>query len=147
LKEIASGIANGTIRTLIVFGEDVTRFGISAELLGKVETLVVSDILPNATTKLAHVLLPGCAHAEKRGTFVNAKGRVQRFLKAVEPPGNARPEAEFLEELLALLAGSEAAHGNVFSMEALFNRMAREIPALSGIEWAKLGDGGAPAAV
>jgi NADH-quinone oxidoreductase subunit G len=147
LKEIASGIANGTIRTLIVFGEDVTRVGIGGELLGKLETLVVSDILPNPTTKLAHVLLPGCAHAEKRGTFINAKGRVQRFLKAVEPPGNARPEAEFLEELLALLAGSEAGNGRIFSMEALFNRMARELPALSGIEWAKLGDGGAPAAV
>ncbi len=147
LKEIASGIANGTIRTLIVFGEDVTRVGIGAELLGKLETLVVSDILPNATTKMAHVLLPGCAHAEKRGTFINAKGRVQRFLKAVEPPGNARPEAEFLEELLALHAGAEAGHIRAFSMESLFNRMARELPGLSGIEWAKLGDGGAPAAV
>ena len=59
-----------------------------ADLLGKLETLIVSDILPNATTKLAHYLLPGCAHAEKRGTFTNTKGRVQKFMKAVEPPGD-----------------------------------------------------------
>ncbi len=148
LKEIAAGIASGRITTLIVFGEDVTRHGIGPDLLEKLEMLVVSDILPNETTKRAHVLLPGCAHAEKRGTFVNAKGRVQRFLKAVEPPGDARPEAEFLEELLARLsgpdAGSTAAPAVVFSMESLFNRMAREVPALAGIEWAKLGEGGAP---
>ncbi len=73
LPKIADGIRSGKIKTLIVFGEDVTKHGIGADLLGKLETLIVSDILPNATTKLAHYLLPGCAHAEKRGTFTNAK--------------------------------------------------------------------------
>ncbi len=61
---------------------------------------IVSDILPNETTRLAHYLLPGCAHAEKRGTFTNTKGRVQKFMKAVEPRGEARPEWEFLHELV-----------------------------------------------
>jgi NADH-quinone oxidoreductase subunit G len=100
LPQIAAGIQSGKIKTLVVFGEDVTRHGISAELLGKLDTLIVSDILPNATTKLAHYLLPGAAHAEKRGTFTNTKGRVQKFMKAVEAPGDARPEWEFLHDLV-----------------------------------------------
>ena len=100
LPKIAEGIRSGRIKTLIVFGEDVTRHGLGADLLGKLETLIVSDILPNETTRLAHYLLPGCAHAEKRGTFTNTKGRVQKFMKAVEPPGDARPEWEFLRELV-----------------------------------------------
>ena len=100
LPKIAEGIRSGRIKTLIVFGEDVTRHGMGADLLGKLETLIVSDILPNETTRLAHYLLPGCAHAEKRGTFTNTKGRVQKFMKAVEPPGDARPEWEFLHELV-----------------------------------------------
>ena len=54
----------------------MTRQGIDAELLARLETLIVSDILPNATTSLAHYLLPGCAHAEKRGTFTNSKGEI-----------------------------------------------------------------------
>ncbi|MGE3311671.1 MAG: molybdopterin-dependent oxidoreductase [Limisphaerales bacterium] len=148
LKEIAGGIAAGRITTLIVFGEDVTRHGIGVDLLDKLEMLIVSDILPNETTKRAHHLLPGCAHAEKRGTFINAKGRIQRFLKAVEPPGDARPEAEFLDELLGVLAGQDApSNGTLataFSMESLFNRMAREVPALARVTWAELGEGGAP---
>jgi len=64
LARIEAGIESGKIKTLIVFGEDVTKHGIGADVLGKLETLIVSDILPNATTKLAHYILPGCAHAE-----------------------------------------------------------------------------------
>ena len=138
LAKIAEGIRNGQIKTLIVFGEDVTRHGIGAELLGKLELLVVSDILPNATTGRAHYLLPGCAHAEKRGTFTNTKGRVQKFMKAVEPPGDARPEWEFLHELLFNVTGQDG----YISMEGLFNQMAREVPAFQGLTWAGLGDTG-----
>jgi NADH-quinone oxidoreductase subunit G len=138
LKQIADGIRSGTIKTLIVFGEDVTKAGISADLLGKLETLIVSDILPNQTTARAHYLLPGCAHAEKRGTFINVKGRLQKFMKTVEAPGDARPEWEFLHELVHNVTGQNG----FVSIEGLFNQMAKEIPALNGLEWAKVGDQG-----
>jgi NADH-quinone oxidoreductase subunit G len=137
LPKIAEGIRSGRIKTLIVFGEDVTRHGIGADLLGKLETLIVSDILPNETTRAADYLLPGCAHAEKRGSFTNTKGRVQRFTKAIAPPGNARPEWEFLHELDVIGQDGFA------SIEGLFNQMAKEIPAFNGLTWAGLGDMGA----
>ena len=138
LPKIAEGIRTGQIRTLIVFGEDVTRHGLGVDVLGKLETLIVSDILPNETTRLAHFLLPGCAHAEKRGTFTNTKGRVQKFMKAVEPPGDARPEWEFVRELLLNLTGQN----DFVSIEGLFNQMAAGIPAFNGLTWADLGDMG-----
>jgi predicted molibdopterin-dependent oxidoreductase YjgC len=83
--------------------------------------------------------LPGCAHAEKRGTFTNTKGRVQKFMKAVEPPGDARPEWEFLRELALDIADQSG----FVSIEGLFNKMATEIPAFNGLTWAGLGDTGA----
>ncbi len=138
LRKIAEGIGKGTIKTLLVFGEDVTRHGIGADLLAKLDTLVASEILPNQTTKLAHYVLPGCAHAEKRGTFTNGKGRVQKFMKAVEPRGDARPEGEFLHELVAAVNGNPG----FTSIEGLFNWMAREIPAFNGLTWGGLGDTG-----
>ncbi len=138
LPKIADGIRNGSIKTLIVFGEDVTKHGIGTDLLGKLETLIVSDILPNPTTELAHYLLPGCAHAEKRGSFTNGKGRVQRFMKAVEPRGEARPEWELLHELVYQVTGQNG----FASIEGLFNQMAREVPAFNGLTWAGLGDTG-----
>jgi NADH-quinone oxidoreductase subunit G len=138
LPKIADGIRAGKIKTLIVFGEDVTKHGIGVDLLGKLDLLVVSDIFPNDTTRLAHYLLPGCTHAEKRGTFTNAKGRVQRFMKAIEPRGDARPEWEFLHELVFSVTG----RNGFVSIEGLFNQMAAEVPAFSGLTWASLGDTG-----
>ena len=134
LPRIAEGIRTGVIKTLIVFGEDVTRHGIGRDLLEKLETLIASDILPNETTALAHYLLPGCAHAEKRGTFTNGKGRVQKFMKAIEPKGDARPEWEFLHELVFNTTGQNG----FATIEGLFNQMAQEIPALKGLTWAGL---------
>jgi len=148
LPKIAEGILSGKIKTLIVFGEDVTNHGLGADLLGQLETLIVSDILPNATTKLAHYLLPGCAHAEKRGTFTNTKGRVQKFIKAIEPPGDARPEWEFLHDLIYNVTGqdgclpSRSSESVGWTIEGLFNEMAKDMPAFNGLTWTSLGDTG-----
>ena len=143
LPAIAGGIRSGRIKTLIVFGEDATKCGIDADLLDKLELLIASDILPNATTRRAHYLLPGCAHAEKRGTFTNTKGRVQKFLKAVEPRGDARPEWEYLHELLVNVTSRDG----IASIEGVFNEMAKEVPAFSGLTWATLGDTGISAKI
>jgi predicted molibdopterin-dependent oxidoreductase YjgC len=159
LSRIAAGIEAGSIKTLLVFGEDILKramgsrqlremettsevidkHGLDAELLAKLDHLVVSDILPNQTTQHAHYLLPGCAHVEKRGSFTNAKGRVQRFLKAIEPPGDARSEWEFLRDLVEAVTGRKL---GVQTIEGLFNQMAGEVPAFQGLTWAGLGDTG-----
>jgi len=158
LSKIAAGIARGEIKTLIVFGEDlllnsvksdelrareltsevVQEHGITAELLGKLDTLIVSDILPNATAKHAHYVLPGCAHAEKRGSFTNRDGRVQRFQQAIQPPGEARAEWEFLHDLVYNVTGKDG----FLTIEGLFNEMAQDVPAFNGLTWAGLGDVG-----
>jgi len=138
IRPIAESIRAGKIKTLIVFGEDVTKHGIDAELLGKLDTLIVSDILPSATTKLAHYVLPGSAHAEKRGSFTNFKGRVQKFMKAVEAPGDARAEWEFLHDLVHNVTGQNG----FVTIEGLFNEMAKDVPAFNGVTWASLGDTG-----
>ena len=138
MMPLAQFISAGKIKTLIVFGEDVTKNGIEAERLEKLDTLIVSDILPNETTKRAHYLLPGCAHVEKRGTFTNVKGRVQKFMKAVEAPGDARPEWEFLHDLVYHVTGQNGC----LTIEGLFNEMAKDVPAFQGLTWAALGDSG-----
>jgi NADH-quinone oxidoreductase subunit G len=139
LTQVVQGVREGRIKTVLVFGEDLTRCGLRPEELAGLPGLIVSDILPSATTVSAGWLLPGCAQVEKRGSFTNAKGRVQRFLKAVEAPGEARPENEFLGELLARLGVPIDAANH----ERLFGRMADEVPAFRGLTWAGLGDTGA----
>ncbi len=138
LPQIRAGIESGAIKSVIAFGEDLVSTGLSVELLSKLSLLIVSDVVSTATTPLAHYLLPGCAYAEKRGTFINAKGRVQKFMKAVEAPGDARPEWEFLHELVHQVTGSNG----YSTIEGLFNSMAKELPPLSGLEWSRLGETG-----
>ena len=52
--------------------------------------LVVSDIYPTATTKLADIVLPSAMWVEKNGLFGNSERRTHQWFKMVEPPGEAR---------------------------------------------------------
>jgi NADH-quinone oxidoreductase subunit G len=51
----------------------------------------------------ADVILPGAAYTEKSGTYVNTEGRVQRTLRAVYPPGEAREDWTILRAFSAVL--------------------------------------------
>lgn len=137
IEAIKKAIDANVIRVLFVAGDNIAPL-IEPAVLNKLDALIVTDILPNATTAQAHYLLPGCAHAEKRGTFINTKGRLQKFLKAVEAPGEARPEIEFLREIFERATG-ETLPADV---EGLFNAMAGEVSALKGITWASVGETG-----
>jgi NADH-quinone oxidoreductase subunit G len=138
LGAIAAGIREGRIRGLLVLGEDLGKAGIGPELLEKLETLVVIDILPNPTVEKAGVVLPGVSFAEKRGTFVNAKGRLQRFNPAIPPLGETRPEWQILAALLRSLDPAE----DYSTLEGVFAAMAQEIPALAGLSLGRIGDQG-----
>lgn len=56
--------------------------------------LVVQDIFPTETTEHADVVLPAAAWGEKLGTFTNADRTVHLSEKAVDPPGDARPDLD-----------------------------------------------------
>jgi NADH-quinone oxidoreductase subunit G len=128
LPEILEGIKAGKIKTLIVLGEDLDE-----ELAKKLELLVVIDTLPTKVTEHAHYVLPGATFAEKRGTFINGKNRLQRFQAAIPPVGIARPEWQTLTALLG---------ANYAAIEDVFADMARTLPALAGLNLSKTGDGG-----
>jgi len=138
LPVIAEAIERGKVRGLVVLGEDVTKEGLEPELLDRLDWLVASDVLPGPLVERADIALPGAAHFEKWGTFVNVEGRLQRFAPAIPPPGRARPEAEWLCLLVGRLTGRTFPSGP----EALFDLMASEVPAFRGIRWRDLGDQG-----
>ena len=60
--------------------------------------LVVQDIFLTETAKYADVVLPAATWGEKTGTFTNTDRTVHLSEKAVDPPGEAKPDLEiFLE--------------------------------------------------
>jgi anaerobic selenocysteine-containing dehydrogenase len=58
--------------------------------------LVVQDIFLTETAQLADVVLPAATWAEKTGCFTNADRTVHLSDKAVDPPGDARPDLDIL---------------------------------------------------
>ena len=76
----------------------------------------------------ADVILPAAAFSEKAGTWVNLEGRVQRSLRAVFPPGEAREDWTILRALSAVL-GAPLPYDDLPGLRA---RIAAEWPHLSG---------------
>lgn len=138
IAKIDEGIENGDIKTLLSFGENITRVGIDDAMIEKLDLLVVSDILDSHAADKADFVLPGAAHLEKRGSFINGKGRVQKFQKAIEGPGNARPDWEWLRELVVKITGKQPAD----NLPGLFNEMSASVSAFNGVQWKDLGDQG-----
>ena len=66
------------------------------QALNDIEFLVVQDIFLTETAEYADVVLPSACFAEKDGTFTNSERRVQRVRKAVDPPGEARPDWQII---------------------------------------------------
>lgn len=65
-------------------------FGPKSELEDKF--LIVSDVYPTATTRLADLILPSAMWVEKNGIFGNSERRTQQWFKMVDPPGEARDD-------------------------------------------------------
>jgi anaerobic selenocysteine-containing dehydrogenase len=72
------------------------------KLLGREElTVVVQDLFLTETARLADIVLPAAAWGEKLGTFTNADRTVHLSEKAVDPPGEARPDLEIFLDFAA----------------------------------------------
>lgn len=89
---------------------------------------VVSDITgATDTARLADVLLPATAWAEKDGTVTNSDRTISRQRKAIDAPGQARPDWDILAEV-----GRRMGFGPAFDY-ASPAEIFREYAALSGV--------------
>ncbi len=106
---ILAGIEQGTIHALFLAGTNpLVGFPDSGrwrKALQKLDFLVVQDILSSDLTRMATVVLPGAASAEKRGSVTALDQRVNKLRIAVAPPGEARPDLAILSDLFARLTG------------------------------------------
>ncbi|HET9374962.1 MAG TPA: molybdopterin-dependent oxidoreductase, partial [Chthoniobacterales bacterium] len=136
LPEIFQRVQAGSIKAVLALSEDLMNAGLTTDDLEKLEAFILLDILPNRTSAYATTLLPGYSFAEKRGSMVNIKGRLQRLNRAVHGPGEARDDWEILRDLLQKLTGSNG----VYLIEDVFKQMAEGIPQLHGLSLSKIGD-------
>lgn len=133
----------GNLKAMYVMGENPLRSLPQGErvrrALGRLDFLVVQDILATETCQIADVVLPGAASYEKGGSFTNMEGRIQSFEPVVPPPGDARPDWEILD-VLAQRMGFPRPYG---SLDGIRSEIARSIPMYGdlggrgGVAWIK----------
>jgi predicted molibdopterin-dependent oxidoreductase YjgC len=102
--------------------------------LESLDFLVTQNIFMTETSKYADVFLPAALYAEKDGTFTNTERRVQRVRKAVEPPGECRPDWEIIIDLSERLGH----HMPFASPEEVFEEVRRVIPNFAGISYERI---------
>ena len=90
-------------RALLVHGSNVAVSAPDAatviERLRRLDLLVVCDLVPSETARLAHVVLPVTQWAEEEGTMTTLEGRVVRRRRALPPPPGVRTDLEVLADL------------------------------------------------
>lgn len=141
IPEMIDGLIEGSLKSLYIVGEDSavsdpdTNHIVHA--LESAEFLVVQDIFLTPTAEFADVVLPAACYAEKDGTFTSSERKVQRVRKAVEPPGQARPDWVIITELSRRL-GYEMSYDNT---EQIFNELATLTPIYGGISYERIQQG------
>jgi len=136
LLAIADAVKSGQIKALAILKENTMHLGISLEQLAQLPVFIAMNILSNEATEKATVVLPACGFAEKRGSMINGKGRLQRLNRAVRPPGNARDDWEILRDLLQAVGGGDS----ILSIDDVFRRISETVPQFAGLTLSKIGD-------
>ena len=111
---IISGLAEGQVRGLFLFGSDPIRdFPDQTAARAAIEgaNLVVAiDQFLTDSSRLAHVVLPAAGFTEVEGTVTNLEGRVQKVARLVAAPGQSRPPWSIFEDIATSLGTSLGAH-------------------------------------
>ena len=136
--EIMDAVHAGQIKGMYIMGENPAMSDPDLEhvraAMAKLEHLVVQDIFLTESCYLADVVLPATAWPEKDGTVTNTDRMVQLGRKALNPPGQARPDLDIIIELAQRL-GLDWKYKHP---KDVFNEMRTCMDSIRGITWERL---------
>ena len=144
IMEMMHGLEDGSIKGMMVLGENPLGSDPDTKhvkhALQQAEFLAVIDIFLTDTAKIADVVFPGASFAEKDGTFSNTERNVLRIRKAIDPPGDARPDWQIICDI-------STRFGLPMSYESpkeIFDEIALVTPSYAGLSYERLESGGIP---
>ncbi|MEO8168518.1 MAG: molybdopterin-dependent oxidoreductase, partial [bacterium] len=165
---IIKGIKEGHIKALIIVDDNIAANPAIAEVLSRLEFLIVNFSFENETTRMADLLFPSSTFAEKNGTFTNFQGRVQRIRPSVATLDQDRSLDGFAMSRLdkfgsqfndrwakgskrdarptwKIVAGIASLMGAKFrynTAEEVFNEIAATVDGFKGMTYRKIGNKG-----
>jgi len=138
IMEMMEAAHHGKIKAMFIMGENpmVSDPDLAhvEDSLKKLDLLVVQDIFLTETARLADVVLPSASFAEKDGTFSNTERRVQMVRKAINPPGEAKPDWQIITDI-SMACGYPMNYANT---EAIFQEITSLTPSYAGISYKRL---------
>jgi formate dehydrogenase alpha subunit len=130
----------GTVKCVYIMGENPMLSDPDLHHVEKglknLEFLVVQDIFLSETAELANVVLPAACFAEKDGTQTSTERRVQKWRKAVNPPGEAKADWQIISELAAKMGFAKQFPYK--SAEEVFTEVAKVTPSYGGMNYTRL---------
>jgi formate dehydrogenase major subunit len=144
IMEMMHGLEDGSVKGMMILGEN--PLGSDPDVrhvkhaLEEAEFLCVIDIFLTDTAKIADVVFPGAAFAEKDGTFSNTERNVLRIRKAIEPPGEARADWRIICDISTKF-GLPMSYE---SPEKIFEEICQVTPSYAGLSYERLESGGIP---
>lgn len=120
-SQVFSEAAEGRIKALYLAGPFSVLSKATAEFL------VVQDSYLNENMKLADAVFPGATFAETEGTYVNGEGRIQKFRRLIEPPGEAKPDWWIICRLAQRMGAKNFLFKNAFEIA---DELGKAIPSL-----------------
>jgi anaerobic selenocysteine-containing dehydrogenase len=90
--------------------------------------LIYQNAFPPSSSCQPNLILPSALFTESVGTMVNVEGRLLHMDKAVEPPGESRPDWWVMGRLGEKLDGSSVAYTDVFAIHMEMKKYAKTFP-------------------
>jgi formate dehydrogenase major subunit len=131
------------IRGMYIMGENPAMsdpdLNHARHALATLEHLVVQDIFMTETAWLADVVLPASAWPEKTGTVTNTDRMVQLGRRALDPPGDAKPDMWIIQQIAKRVGLDWNYKGSECGVAEVYEEMRQAMhTAISGISWERL---------
>jgi formate dehydrogenase major subunit/formate dehydrogenase alpha subunit len=138
IPKVIDAAGDGSLKALYVMGENPMMSDPDVDHVEKslknLDLLVVQDIFLTETGNLADVVLPTASWGEKEGTYTNTERRVQLIRKAVNSPGEAKPDWE----IITLLANKLGADWKYAAAEDVFEEARKVTVSYAGITYSRI---------
>ena len=128
-------VIEGDLKVVFVLGNPFETEMEFKEIIKLTQLVIHIGVFHNSWSDIADVVLPGQFYSEKEGTYTNKDQRVQSTEIAVKALRKTRPEWQIISELSLAL-------GHKISFESIpqvFNAMAQEAKAFSGLSFDEIG--------
>lgn len=136
--EILEAAAAGRIRALWIVSDhwlaSAPDRALAEQALATAELVVVNELFLTNTARMAHVVFPVAAFAEKEGVVVNCERRLQKANRAMSPKRGGRPDWEVFQTV----AQSLGADWKYRTSEDVFREIVRLVPGYEGLSWATM---------